>query len=49
MIVLHRPGLGEVIDNPFDSWWWKNRKPLGYGALALAGLMVLSSVKRTLK
>jgi hypothetical protein len=33
-------GLG--IDNPFDSFWWRNRKAVTIAGLGIAGLLVFS-------
>lgn len=40
-------GLG--IDNPFDSFWWKNRKPIVIGTLALLGLAIVGGASAILK
>jgi hypothetical protein len=47
-------GLGltnplDVLNEVGDSWWWKNRKAVGIGALALAGLAVLGVAKSILR
>lgn len=49
------PGVGCVplrglgIDNPFDSWWWTNRKPLVIGSVAVVGLALLAGLAAALK
>jgi hypothetical protein len=40
-------GLGDPIDAlnaVFDSWWWKNRKLVVLGGVALLGLGVLGGI-----
>ena len=33
----------------FDSWWWKNRKPLVVGGVALVGLSLAAALAAILK
>lgn len=45
--VLHLNGLG--IDNPFDSWWWTNRKWVALGGVGVLGLGILAAATAILK
>jgi hypothetical protein len=54
----HRLNLSEatptttVVDQTnamFDSWWWKNRKPLVVGGIALVGLSLAASLAAILR
>jgi hypothetical protein len=40
-------GLG--IDNPFDSWWWQNRKWLAFGAVTALAVGVFGGLTALLK
>ncbi|MGH7176615.1 MAG: hypothetical protein ACREJC_04480 [Tepidisphaeraceae bacterium] len=49
-------GLGQLGIEPidtvnavFDSWWWKNRKWVAFGAVAALGLGVLGGITAILK
>lgn len=35
--------------NPFDSWWWENRKWLFLGGLGVAGIGALAIVGKVLR
>ena len=38
-----------AIPNPFESWWWVNRKPLVIGGVVLLGLGAIALVATAVK
>ena len=38
-----------AIPNPFESWWWVNRKPLVIGGVVLLGLGAIALVATVVK
>ena len=45
-------GTTPIVDQTnamFESWWWKNRKPLVIGGIALVGLSVAAGLAAILR
>lgn len=46
-------GLVELPDlltnNPFDSWWWRNRKPIALGTVGVLGIGALVIIGKVLR
>lgn len=46
-IKLMGPAFG--LTNPFDSWWWTNRKWVALGGVGVVGLGLLAAATAILK
>lgn len=49
MLIQRNLGEPTTTSNPFDSWWWRNRKVVALGTVGIFGVGVLALLGKVLR